>query len=72
MAITKIHKNKIVASLLAIFLGGFGIHKFYLGKVLWGILYLIFSWTAIPMILGIIEGLIYLLMSDEAFQEKYS
>jgi TM2 domain-containing membrane protein YozV len=36
-------KNKVVAGLLAIFVGGLGIHKFYLGKVGQGILYLLFS-----------------------------
>ncbi|MBX9704718.1 MAG: NINE protein, partial [Gammaproteobacteria bacterium] len=34
-------RNRIVAALLAIFLGGFGIHKFYLGKTGQGILYLL-------------------------------
>lgn len=64
-------RNKIVAGLLAIFLGGFGIHKFYLGRVGWGILYLLFSWTAFPLFLGIIEGIVYFCMSDESFAEKY-
>jgi len=65
-------KSKTAAGLLAIFLGGFGIHKFYLGRVGWGIAYIILSWTWIPMIAGIIEGIIYLCMSDKDFQEKYS
>ena len=33
-------KNKIVALLLCIFFGGFGVHRFYVGKVGTGILYL--------------------------------
>ena len=65
-------KNKTVAGLLAIFLGGFGIHKFYLGKVGWGIAYILLSWTWIPMIVGIIEGIIYLTMSDKTFRTNYS
>jgi TM2 domain-containing membrane protein YozV len=65
-------KNKVVAGLLSFFLGGIGVHKFYLGKVGWGITYLLFSWTGIPMFLGMIEGLIFILMSDKSFQEKYS
>lgn len=65
-------KNRIVAALLAIFLGDFGIHKFYLGRVGWGIIYILFSWTAIPMILGWIEGIVYLFMSDKSFKSKYS
>ena len=63
--------SRIVAALFAIFLGGFGIHKFYLGQVGWGILYLFFCWTFIPTIVGFIEGIIYLTMSDEYFAAKY-
>jgi len=33
-------KNKLVALLLAIFLGGFGIHRFYVGKIGTGIIWL--------------------------------
>jgi TM2 domain-containing membrane protein YozV len=65
-------KNKLAAALLAIFLGGFGIHKFYLGKIGMGILYLVFCWTGVPEIIGIIEGILMLLMSDEAFNAKYN
>ena len=64
-------KNKIVAALLAIILGGLGIHKFYLGQSGKGILYLVFCWTYIPAILGFIEGLIILCSNDENFQIKY-
>ena len=64
-------KNKVVAGLLGIFLGGLGVHKFYLGQIGLGILYLIFFWTFIPAIVGFIEGIIYLTMSDEAFAERY-
>ncbi len=64
-------RNKLVAALLAIFLGGIGIHKFYLGKIVWGIVYLLFAWTFIPELVGFIEGIVYLCMSDERFQEKY-
>ena len=46
-------KSKLAAALFALFLGGFGIHKFYLGRIGWGILYLLFCWTFIPAILGI-------------------
>lgn len=69
---TRTDKNKVVAGLLAIFLGGIGIHKFYLGKVGWGIAYIIFSWTWIPTIVSFIEGIVYFCMSDKSFHEKYS
>ncbi len=65
-------KSKVRAGLLAIFLGGIGIHKFYLGKVGWGIIYLLFSWTGIPVFLGLIEGIIYLTMTDSSFNSKYN
>lgn len=64
-------KSKVTAGILAILLGGIGIHKFYLGKVGWGLVYLLFSWTSIPMFLGFIEGIIYLTMSDSSFNSKF-
>lgn len=64
-------KNKTVAGLLALFLGGFGIHKFYLGK-LNGILYLIFCWTFIPSIIALIEAIRYFTMSDKDFNSIYN
>jgi TM2 domain-containing membrane protein YozV len=48
-------KDEVVGVLLALFLGTFGIHKFYLGQTGWGIFYLLLSWTGIPAILGFIE-----------------
>ena len=66
------NKSKSTAAILAILFGGIGIHKFYLGKIGWGLTYLIFSWTFIPMILGVIEGIIYFSMSERSFQIKYS
>jgi TM2 domain-containing membrane protein YozV len=64
-------KNRIVAALLAFFLGGFGAHKFYLGRIGWGILYLLFFWTLIPGIIAFVEFIIYLCTSDEDFARKY-
>lgn len=64
-------KNRLAAALLAIILGGIGAHKFYLGRVWQGILYLLFCWTFIPVVVGIIEGLVYLASSDQAFAAKY-
>lgn len=63
-------KNKTVAGLLGIFLGGLGIHKFYMGKIGLGILYLLFCWTYIPGIVGFIEGVMYLCSSNQDFQVK--
>ncbi|MDI6813012.1 MAG: NINE protein [Desulfitobacteriaceae bacterium] len=63
--------RRLAAALFAIFLGSFGAHKFYLGKAGQGILYLVFFWTAIPGIIGLIEGILYLAMSEEAFNARY-
>jgi TM2 domain-containing membrane protein YozV len=65
-------KNKIVAFLLAWFLGGIGVHKFYLGQTGWGIIYLLFCWTFIPSIAAFVEGIIYLTMSDAKFDQLYN
>ena len=50
--------NKIAYALCAIFLGGFGVHKFIAGKTGTGILYLLFCWTLIPSFVGLIEGIV--------------
>lgn len=64
-------KSKVLAGILAILFGGLGIHKFYLGRIGWGIVYLLFCWTYIPTIVGFIEGIIYLTSSDHKFNMKY-
>ncbi len=64
-------KDKTVAALLAIFLGGIGVHKFYLGHTVAGIIYICFCWTGIPEVLGVIEGIIYLASNSENFQLKH-
>jgi len=65
-------KDRTTTAIFALFLGGLGAHKFYLGKMLQGVLYLLFFWTFIPAIVGFIEGIIYLTKSDQEFQEKYA
>lgn len=65
-------KSKSTAGILALILGGFGVHKFYLGKTGMGILYAVFCWTFIPALVAFIEGIILLTMSDEAFNQKYN
>lgn len=63
-------KNKVTAGVLGILLGGLGVHKFYMGKVGLGIVYLLFCWTYIPAFIGFIEGIIYLTSNDHNFQIK--
>jgi hypothetical protein len=64
-------KSRMAAGLFGILLGGVGAHKFYLGKTGQAILYLVFFWTFIPAIVGLVEGIVYLCMTDEAFAAKY-
>lgn len=65
-------KSKSVAAILAIFIGGLGIHKFYLGKILPGIIYLVLCWTCIPSIIAFIEGILFITMSESEFNRKYN
>jgi TM2 domain-containing membrane protein YozV/ribosomal protein S27E len=48
-------KNSTTAILLALFLGGVGAHRFYMGQVGLGILYAMFVWTFIPSIVALVE-----------------
>ena len=58
--------NKVAYCLFAIFLGGLGIHKFYSGKVGMGVVYILFCWTFIPAVIGLIEGIIGLTKTADA------
>jgi len=64
-------KSKGLAGLLALFLGGFGIHKFYLGRTGMGILYLLLCWTFVPAIVALVEAIRLFTMSEDAFALKY-
>jgi TM2 domain-containing membrane protein YozV len=50
-----VRRDEVVGILLALFLGTFGIHHFYLRRTGLGILYLCFFWTGITAFLGFIE-----------------
>ncbi len=65
-------KNKNLATLLALLVGGFGFHKFYLGETKAGIFYLIFCWTYIPSIIAFFEFINLLMMSEKAFNTRYN
>jgi len=60
-------KDRRTAAMLALLLGGFGIHEFYLGNTRAGIFMLLFSWTGIPSAIAIGQGIRYLKMTDDAF-----
>ncbi len=65
-------KNKTTTILLAIFLGSFGAHHFYLKQKKKGVLYLIFFWTFIPLIISFIDSIVFMRMSEERFHKKYN
>jgi TM2 domain-containing membrane protein YozV len=50
-----VRRDEVVGILLALFLGSFGVHHFYLRRTGLGILYLCFFWSGIPALLGFIE-----------------
>jgi TM2 domain-containing membrane protein YozV len=68
-------KSRKVAVILA-FAGTFipiaGLHKFYLGQPLWGVLYLLLSPTPIPHVASAIEGFWYLVLSAEQFDRNFN
>ena len=66
-------EKKIVAGVLGILLGGFGVHRFYLGDVTGGILRILITLVTCGAghIIGLIEGIIYLTKSDQDFVETY-
>lgn len=61
--------SKTSAGLLALFLGGIGIHQFYIGNSKKGILYLLFFWTFVPAILAFIDAIRFFMMSDLEFKK---
>jgi TM2 domain-containing membrane protein YozV/cold shock CspA family protein len=72
-------KNRIVAAVLAFFLGHWGIHKFYLGKTNAGIVMLLLGtlgWVLIipgivNWVIAFIEFVIYLTKTDQQFYQDY-
>lgn len=58
-----------VAIILAFCLGWIGIHRFYLNQIGVGLLYMLVFYIFAPLavVLGLIDGIRYILMSDEDF-----
>jgi TM2 domain-containing membrane protein YozV len=68
-------RNKIVAALLAFFVGPLGIHRFYLGRTGTAVTMLILSCTIIGLIVtgpwALIDAVRFLMMSDREFAARY-
>jgi TM2 domain-containing membrane protein YozV len=87
MAANDTFQKKLIAGLLGIFLGGWGIHKFFLGYKQAGITMLV-VWLAAALLaklifgflgiicslvslVGLIEGILYLVKPDSEFEATY-
>ena len=63
-------KSRITAAVLALLVGGLGIHKFYMGKVWPGVVYVLLCWTYVPAVVALVEAIIYFTQNDETFATK--
>ena len=77
MSIVSQQKNRKIAATLAFACTVLpmpiaGLHKFYLGQPLWGLLYLLLSWTPIPRVASAIEGFWYLVQDNEEFDLNFN
>ena len=63
--------TRMTVVLVSFFLGGFGIQWFLLKKPVNGILSMLFFWTTIPVWIAWYHIITMLMMTDEAFEEKY-
>jgi TM2 domain-containing membrane protein YozV len=64
-------KKRTTAILLCFFLGGLGVHRFYLGETGKGILYILTGFGLLGII-PFIDFVIWLLGSNESFDRKYN
>ena len=66
-------EKKVVAGILGILLGGFGVHKFYLGYTKEGVIQIVITLVTcgVGAIVGLVEGIMYLIKSDEEFVATY-
>ncbi len=68
------NKDKNTAAILALLIGYFGVHRFYLNQSGLGILYIVLTLVTCGLfaIVPIVDGILFLIMSDEEFQAKYN
>ena len=64
--------KKIVAGILGILVGYLGIHKFYLGYTREGVIQILLNLLfGLGGLIGVIEGIIYLVKTDDEFYQTY-
>jgi len=81
MADNNANSKKILAGIMGIIFGAFGVHKFVLGYTVEGVIMLVVSVVggillcgipfAVMGIIGLIEGILYLTKSDDEFNATY-
>ena len=68
-------KNKYTATGFAFVFGWCGLHKFYLGRWVQGLIYILLmvltAWV-LPLIISVFEAITYLFNSQEWFDTKYN
>jgi TM2 domain-containing membrane protein YozV len=64
-------KSRGVTAALAILLGGLGVHYFYLERPGKGLISLLFCWTFIPAIWGLVFGINVMTMTDDRFHKTF-
>jgi len=67
-------KDKTLAGLLGIFLGGLGVHQFYLGSNVTGVIEIAVTLVTcgVGHLLGLVEGIMILVMPQEQFDARYN
>ncbi len=71
MATEGIYRSRVAAAALAVFAGGFGAHRFFLGQW-WGVFYLLLFWTYVPFLIGLIEGIVFIATDQESWNRKHN
>lgn len=85
LGLSEINQKKIIAGILAILVGGLGIHGFYIGNNRMGITFLVIALISLPLaclyigylgiialnVISTIQGVIYLISSDHDYYQKY-
>lgn len=64
-------QNKMVLAVVALLLGGFGIHNFMLGETKKGVVKLLLCWTGISSIIAIIDAIKLFTDKYEVNADKY-
>ncbi|AFZ36891.1 hypothetical protein Sta7437_3385 [Stanieria cyanosphaera PCC 7437] len=68
----KNRRNAVILALLGAITPLAGLHKFYLGQPLWGIIYLLLWSTPMPRIACAIEAIWYLIQDQEQFEVQFN